>query len=153
MADLIGTEVAKNYQRVAPSSMFSTRELSFIKIVADNGGDSNIDFTKQKFEITGATAGSYAGTYLDADSYMSRAIRAIQGYVELFFIGEPDNVSFIVAVSIDTANQGVVDYSNMESDIKEALGIGNKAPTAFTGTAYNGDIGVSELTAVGPVIS
>ena len=86
MADLIGTTVANNYQKVSPSSMFGTRDLVFVSVVADNAGDSDVDFTKQRFEITGATSGAYAGSYTDANSYFSRAIRALQGYAELFFV-------------------------------------------------------------------
>lgn len=158
MADLIGTIVAKNYQKVSPSSMFGTRELTFVKVVADNGGTSNVDFTKQKFEITGPTAGAYAGEYGDADSYFSRAIRALQGYSEVFFIGTPDATSFVVAIAGDTANDGAGDtglgaYGNMEADIKAALGVGNKAPVGSVGTAYDGAITVTELAATGSSIA
>lgn len=157
MADLIGTLVAKNYQKISPSSLYGTRELQFVKVVADNGGDSNIDFTKQKFEITGETTGVFVGGYADADSYFSRAVRAMQSYVEVFYLGEPDETSFVVAISVDTANNGeggtgLGEFGIIESLIIEALGIGNKAPSAFTGTAYNGDITVTEIHALGDAI-
>ena len=158
MADLIGTIVANNYQKVSPSSLFGTRELTFIKVVADNGGDSDIDFTKQKFEITGATTGAYAGEYGDADSYFSRAIRVLQGFGEVFFIGTPDATSFVVAIAGDTANSGagstgLGEYGNAEAAIAGALGVGNKAPVASVGAAYSGAITITELAATGGSIA
>lgn len=156
MADLIGTMVAKNYQKISPSSMFGTRELLFVKVVADNGGTSSVDLTKQKFEITGPTSGSLVGTYADADSYFSRAVRALQTVAEVFFIGEPDQTSFVVAISRDTVNDGdpdVSQYSILESAVKEGLGVGSKAPVGGVGTMYDGTITVTELTAVGDSIA
>lgn len=158
MADLIGTTVANNYQKASPSSLFGTRDLVFVSVVADNGGDSNIDFTQQKFEITGPTAGAYTGEYTDADSYFSRAIRALQGYAELFFVGTPDATGFVVAISSDTVNDGAGEtglgvFGNMEASIQESLGTGNKTPVGGVGSAYNGVITVTALDATGATIS
>ena len=158
MADLIGTTVANNYQKASPSSLFGTRDLVFVSVVADNAGDSNVDFTKQGFEITGPTAGAYAGEYTDADSYFARAIRALQGYAELFYIGTPDATGFVVAIASDTANDGAGDtglgeFGNMEATIESSLGVGNKTPAAGVGAAYNGGITVTALSAVGSSIA
>lgn len=145
MADLIGTEVAKNYQKVAPSSMFGTRELMFLKVTVDNAGTAKVDFTKQG---TNEEGNDYVGTYLEADSYLSRAIRALQGFAELFFIGEPNVTSFIVAVSSDTLNEGSDDdLSYIKNHIAGSLGVGKK--TGSTPTLYNGAVEVTVLKAVG----
>lgn len=132
MADLIGTLVAKNYQKVSPSSMFGTRELSFVKVVV-----TGADMTTQD----GTT-----GTFDEADSLFSRAVRAIQGYVELFFLGTPDATSFVMAISGDTANDGEGEtglgvYGNIESDVAGALGLAD------------GDVVLTELTSVGASIA
>ena len=158
MADLIGTVVAKNYQRIAPSSMFGTRELTFVSVVVDNGGDSDVDLTKQMFEITGATVGAYVGEYTDADSYFSRAVRALQGFAEVFYIGTPDATGFVVAIADDTANDGEGNtglgvYGNMEAAIASALSIGNKTPVGGEGFVYDGAVTVTKLSAVGNSIS
>lgn len=157
MADLIGTAVATNYQKTAPSSIFGTRELTFVKVVVDNGGDSDIDFTKQKYEVTGETAGAYTGTYADADSYFSRAVRAMQGYMELYFLGTPDATSFVAAIAGDTANDGAGTsglgaYGMVESAIQSSLGTGNKTPVGGVGTAYSGAVTITELSAEGSSI-
>lgn len=128
MADLIGTIVAKNYQKAAPSSMFGTRELTFVSVTV-----TGPDMTKQD----GAT-----GEYTDADSYFSRVIRAVQGYVEVFFIGTPDATSFVMAIAEDTANDGDAGtYSKLITTVSEALGIADTA------------VVVTELSAVGADIS
>lgn len=128
MADLIGTIVAKNYQKAAPSSMFGTRELTFVSVTI-----TGPDMTKQ----TGTD-----GAYTDADSYFSRAIRAIQGYVEVFFIGTPDATSFVMAIAEDTANDGENEtYSKLITTVAEALGLADTA------------VAVAELSAVGANIS
>lgn len=149
MADLIGTEVAKNYQKVSPSSMFGTRDLAFLKITADNVGTSKVDFRRQKYAILTDTTGELQGSFLDADSYFSRAIRALQGFAEVFFIGEPDETEFLVAVSSDTVNDGETDFSYIQDYIAGALGVCKKAPTGGVGTAYNGAISVEVLKAEG----
>ena len=110
------------------------------------------------FEITGPTAGAYAGEYTDADSYFSRAVRALQGFAEVFYIGTPDATGFVVAIADDTANDGEGStglgiYGNMEAAIASALGVGNKTPVGGEGFVYDGAVTVTKLTSVGSTIS
>lgn len=131
MPSLLGSTVTANYLKTAPSSQFGTRQLRIIKITANNGGDSDLDFTAQSF-----VSSAFTGAYTDSASYYSLAVRAIQTVAELYAIGQPDATSFLAVVSADTANDSDT-LSNVESglwgDLETALQdavqskIGNKS--------------------------
>ena len=110
MPSLLGTTVTTNYNRVVgpdytmsndsrvyagPFSSFSTRKLSFVKVVGVHGGAA-IDFGK-------ATLAG-AGLYTDANSVFAKAILALQAFGEVFLVGTPGSAGFIVAFATDTLN-------------------------------------------------
>lgn len=153
MPSLIGTTVTANYLKTAPTTQFGTRALRILKVVANNAGDSDIDFTAQKYAVTGATTGAYTGSYTDSASYYSVAVRAIQTVAEIYAIGQPDATSFIAVVAYDTNNDSD-DSSNvpgawgdLEIAIQAAVQamLGNKTPVGSVGFAANTTITVTAI--------
>jgi len=156
MPSLIGTTVTSNYLKTSPSTNFGTRQLRIININAGTGGDSDIDFTKQAYVVTGATTGAYTGSYTDSDSYYSAAVRAIQTVAEIYAIGQPTATDFIAVVAYDTGNDSgtgsnanVQDksWSDLESALTDALAsrLGNKTPVGSAGFVYNGTVAVTAI--------
>lgn len=95
MPSLVGTTVAANYLKAAPSSQFGTRHLEVIKV---------------------AIAGVYVN-YADADSLFSKSVRALQQTAEVYAVFTPiddttDYFHAIIATDTqwdgDSANQGAV---------------------------------------------
>ena len=126
MPSLLGTTVTTNYNRVVgpdytmvdgarvyagPFSNFGTRKLNFYKVTAvENGGA--VDFSK------GTLAG--AGAYTDSGSVFALAILALQQFGEVFFVGTPDAVGFVVALADNTVN-GAEANSNVQADTFGAM--------------------------------
>ena len=147
MWDLTGTTVAANYRKVRPSTQLGTRKLRFVTVVFGNGGDSDVDLRYGYWNDAGS---AYAGSYLDSDSYFSKAVIALQNYGEVWAIGKPDATSFIVVMTDDTAqdsdtgsNSVVVPgaWTQAELNLVAAVGIGNKTGGA---TAYNGAVAITD---------
>jgi len=126
MPSLLGTYVAANYGRMTSQdtyggvtfSNFGTRNLAFIKIVSSGSPSPSVDFTAAQGTDTDASAVSgYASalTYAwqDSNSAFSVAVRTIQQYGEIYFVGTPVTASFLVAVAIDTMNSAAAS-SNVE---------------------------------------
>ena len=126
MPSLLGTYVAANYGRMTSQytyggvtfSNFGTRNLAFIKIVASGSPNPAVDFTAAQgtdtdaSNITGYTQPlTYA--WQDSNSAFSVAVRTIQQYGEIYFVGTPVTASFTVAVAIDTMNSAAAN-SNVE---------------------------------------
>ena len=157
MPSLLGTTVTANYLKTSPSTNFGTRQLRIININAGTAGDSDIDLTRQAYIVTGATSGTYTGSYTDSDSYYSAAVRAIQTVAEIYAIGQPTATDFIAVVAYDTANdsgstagsQNVQDKSwgDLETAISDALTarLGNKTPVGSAGFVYNGTVSVTAI--------
>lgn len=154
MPSLLGTTVTANYLKTKPTTQFGTRALRIIKIVASNGGSSNIDFTRQVYGVTGASSGAFTGTYNDSASYYSLAVRAIQTAAEIYAIGQPDTTSFIAVISYDTNNDSDTGsnvpggWGDMEAAIQDAVrsqlgsgtvsgSVGTLADTAIVVTAID----------------
>jgi hypothetical protein len=107
MPSLLGTYVAANYGRMTSQdtyggvtySNFGTRNLAFLKVVLSGGTPP--DFTAG----TGPT-GVYTVFNNSTDSldYFSVAVRTIQQFGEIYFVGAPTAQAFVVAVAIDTMN-------------------------------------------------
>lgn len=130
MPSLLGTYVAANYGRMTSQdtyggvtfSNFGTRNLAFLKIVA---GSSAVDFTAAP--STDADTASVNGqsfndqinsnNWQDSNSPFAVAVRTIQQFAEVYFVGTPatqsTNSAFVVAVAIDTANSAAAS-SNVE---------------------------------------
>ena len=146
MWDLTGTLVAANYRKVAPSTQFGTRKLRIISVNFDNGSDSDIDLTAQKASGTG----TFSGSYLDSDSYYSKAVIALQNYAEVWAIGLPTATDFLAIISDDTTQDSAVDtnvvvvpgsWAQAEANLALSVGIGAKAGLA---TGYNGAVTITD---------
>lgn len=127
-----------NARKLEVGSKFGTRILQFIEVAAEHDGNP-VDFTDG---AVGASAPGASGTYTDANSNMSAAINALQGFGEVYIVGVPSATEFVVAIAEDTANDGAgaSDYSSMEAAIKSAI----KADTSVT---------ITELTLTGDDLS
>jgi hypothetical protein len=89
----------------------------------------------------GASAPGAAGAYTDANSNISAAVNALQGFAEIYMIGVPSATEFCVVIHKNTANSGdstttTTGYGLMEAAIKAAI----KADTSVT---------ITELTLTG----
>jgi len=147
MPSLLGSTVAANYGRMistenytesngvrtytGPYTQFGTRQLKFLKVTAVHNGGA-VDFS---------------ATYTASNSALSKAVRAIQGFAEVYMVGIPDATGFIAVVAGDTANGAEANsnvqattYGAMEAAIKAAV----EADTSAT---------VAELTFDGVAIS
>lgn len=162
MPSLLGTTVTANYLKTSPSTNFGTRQLRIININAGTAGDSDIDLTRQAYIVTGATTGTFTGTYADSDSYYSAAVRAVQTVAEIYAIGQPTATDFVAVIAYDTGNDSgtgsnanVQDksWTDLESAITDALSVrlGNKTPVGSAGFTYNGTIAVTAIDVAGGV--
>lgn len=127
-----------NARKLEVGSKFGTRILQFIEVAAVHDSAA-VDFTSG---AVGASAPGASGTYTDANSNISAAINALQGFGEVYIVGVPSATEFVVAIAEDTANDGAgaSDYSSMEAAIKSAI----KADTSVT---------ITELTLTGDDLS
>jgi len=128
MPSLLGTYVAANYGRMTSQdtyggitfSNFATRNLAFLKVVSASG----VDFTAapgtdaDNTTIQGVSyTDALAQPWQDSNSPFSVAVRTIQQFAEVYFVGSPatsgSNSAFVIAVAIDTANSAAAN-SNVE---------------------------------------
>jgi hypothetical protein len=126
MPSLLGTYVAANYGRMSSQdtyggvtfSNFGTRNLAFIKVVSSGSPSPAVDFTAAAGTDTDASnISGYANpltyNWQDSNSAFSVAVRTIQQFGEIYFVGTPVALSFTVAVAIDTMNSAAAS-SNVE---------------------------------------
>jgi len=160
MPSLLGTYVAANYGRMTSQdtyggttySNFGTRNLAFIKVVLSGGTPP--DFTAG----TGPT-GVYTvlSNSTDGNDYFAVAVRTIQQYGEVYFVGTPTAQAFVVAVAIDTMNSAATS-SNTEvfNTAYPTLGtFGGLAAQLLTalGSWGSGVVTITQLTASGASIA
>jgi len=182
MPSLLGTYVAANYGRMTSQdtyggvtfSNFGTRNLAFIKIVASGSPTNALDFTAAAGPDTDASAVSgYAQpltyNWQDSNSYFSVAIRVIQQFAEVYFVGTPTSTAFVVAVAIDTANSAAANsnlqvgtyptlstFGALAAQLATALGTtatASSAAGAATVEATKPTITITQLTASGASIA
>jgi len=161
MPSLLGTTVAANYLKTSPTTQFGTRALRIIQVTAGTAGNSDIDFTVQKFAVTGASTGAFTGSYTDSDSYFSAAVRAISSVAEIYAVGQPDATTFLAVVAAETANDSGTgananiqdkSWSDLEAAITDTLArrLGNGTVTSSVGLVYDGTVAVTAIdTAAG----
>ena len=180
MPSLLGTYVAANYGRMSSQdtyggvtfSNFGTRNLAFIKVVSSGSPSPSVDFTAAAGTDTDASAVSgYAVpltyNWQDSNSAFSVAVRTIQQYGEIYFVGTPVTASFTVAVAIDTMNSAAVgsntqvqSYPTLSTFGGLAAQIATAATTRSPANSANGaatpgttpTITISQLTASGSAI-
>ena len=160
MPSLLGTYVAANYGRMTSQdtyggttySNFGTRNLAFIKVVLSGG-------TPPDFTAGTGPSGVYTvlNNSTDGNDYFSVAVRTIQQYGEVYFVGAPTAQAFVVAVAIDTMNSAATS-SNVEvfNTAYPTLGtFGGLAAQLLTalGSWGSGVVTISQLTASGASIA
>ena len=106
MPSLLGTTVTTNYLKTAPSTQFGTRELSVVKVLIGGTNASMI-------LVDGSTAG--ATGYLSSNSIYSAAVRALQGFAEVYAVYTPVATGFIAVLAADTANGSEVATPNTQA--------------------------------------
>jgi len=127
--------VAANYLRMPAQGTygvgtvytnFATRQLRFVKIVATQQATAVL-FPKDT-GLSGGTAYTVENTgYRATNSVFSNAVRAVQLVGEVYFISEPNDTGFIIAVAEDTVNDSDVGsndptgYGDLEAAIKAGL--------------------------------
>ena len=149
MPSLLGTTVTANYNRVVgptytvagdvrtytgPFSNFGTRILNFYSVTAEEN-NAAVDFSKGKLDAS--------GVWSDSGSLFALAILALQQFGEVFFVGTPDAVGFVVAFAADTANgadsgnvQGT-GFGLMEAAIAAAVGCDTVEVLALTASGIS----------------
>lgn len=136
MPSLLGTYVTTNYNRVVgpdysmvdgarvyegPFSNFGTRKLNFYSITADDGG-----------------AVDFSADWSDSGSAFALAILALQQFGEVFFVGTPDAVGFVVALADNTANGAEADtFGAMEAAIAAAVGCTSATVTGLSASGIS----------------
>ena len=160
MPSLLGTYVAANYGRMTSQdtyggttySNFGTRNLAFIKVVLSGG-------TPPDFTAGTGPSGVYTvlNNSTDGNDYFSVAVRTIQQYGEVYFVGTPTAQAFVVAVAIDTMNSAATS-SNVEvfNTAYPTLGtFGGLAAQLLTalGSWGSGAVTITQLTASGASIA
>jgi hypothetical protein len=106
MPSLLGTTVTTNYLKTAPSTQFGTRELSVVKVLIGGTNASMI-------LVDGSTAG--ATGYLSSNSIYSAAVRALQGFAEVYAVYTPVATGFIAVIAADTADGSEVATPNTQA--------------------------------------
>ena len=124
MPSLLGTTVTTNYLKTAPSTQFGTRELTTIKVLV---GGTNAGMLL----VDGSTSGNTG--YLSSNSLYSAAVRALQGFAEVYAVYAPVATGFMALIAADTANSS--ESGNGVTPIATTFGLmeaGIKASIDFT---------------------
>ena len=103
MANLIGTNFARNYVKAAATTTMGTRELAFFQV------DMNTDVETN---------------YTASNSLYAQAIKGLQTVVEIYAIGRPNGSNFTVIAASDTAprdNGDTVADGNRNSILEDAI--------------------------------
>ena len=106
MPSLLGTTVTTNYLKTAPTTQFGTRELTVIKVLVGGTNASMI-------LVDGSTGG--ATGFLSSNSLYSAAVRALQGFAEVYAVFTPVATGFIAVIAADTADGSEVATPNTQA--------------------------------------
>jgi len=141
MPSLLGTYVAANYGRMTSQdtyggttySNFGTRNLAFLSVTVSGG-------TPPSFTSGAGPTGNYQSFNNATDSldYFAVAVRTIQQFGEVYFVGTPSSTAFVVAVAIDTMN-----------DASASAGQGNIELLSYPTLSNFGLLAAQLLTALG----
>ena len=160
MPSLLGTYVAANYGRMTSQdtyggttySNFGTRNLAFIKVVLSGG-------TPPDFTAGTGPSGVYTvlNNSTDGNDYFSVAVRTIQQYGEVYFVGTPTAQAFVVAVAIDTMNSAATGsntevFNTAYPTLGTFGGLSAQLLTAL-GSWGSGVVTITQLTASGASIA
>jgi hypothetical protein len=130
-------------------SNFGTRNLAFLKVVLSGGTPP--DFTAG----TGPT-GVYTlnNNYQDSNDYFSVAVRTIQQFGEIYFVGAPTAQAFVVAVAIDTAADATSgNVENLSYPTLSSFGLLAAQLLNALGAWGSGAVTITQLTASGSSIA
>lgn len=126
----VDSTTSANWLKTSPSTQFGTRQLTFLKVVA-TGSD-------------GSTAVNFSTSSTASNSDFSKAVRTIQNFNELYAVGIPDAVGFIVVIADDTKNgadsgntQGT-GHGLLEAALVAALAKGGSATATVSELTFDG---------------
>jgi len=126
----VDSTTAANWLKTSPSTQFGTRQLTFLKIVAT--------------ESNGSTAVDFSATSTASNSDFSIAVRTVQNFNEIYAVGTPDAVGFIVVIADDTKNgadsgntQGT-GHGLLEAALVAALANGGSSTATVTELTFDG---------------
>jgi hypothetical protein len=126
----VDSTTSANWLKTTPSTQFGTRQLTFLKVVA-TGSD-------------GSTAVNFSTSSTASNSDFSKAVRTIQNFNELYAVGTPDAVGFIVVIADDTKNgadsgntQGA-GHGLLEAALVAALAKGGSATATVSELTFDG---------------
>lgn len=120
MANLIGTDFARNYVKAVETSQMGTRELAYFQV------DMNTDVETN---------------YTNSNSLFAQAIRGLQTVVEIYAIGRPNGQQFTVIAASDTAPRDSGDSignGNRNSILEDAVNAATGASCAVFDGLLNG---------------
>ena len=129
MPSLLGTYVTTNYNRVVGPDYTASGDVRTYTGPFSNFGTRLLKFYSVTAEVTvGGAAVDFSVGWSDSGSAFALAILALQQFGEVFFVGTPDAVGFVVALADNTANgadsgndQGT-GFGLMEAAIAAAVG-------------------------------
>jgi hypothetical protein len=162
MPSLLNTVVTQNYQRMTPQdtyatgaefSGFGTRPMAAILIniatpvrasmILQDGSTADGSLTAAQGFIPGVVG------WKQPYSLFSRIVRTVQGFGEVYVVGQPTATDVILLVSADTLNgadsgnlQGT-GYGLLEAAILAEIGKTNKADGTGTNTSSAASVGVT----------
>jgi hypothetical protein len=125
MPNLIGSTIARNFEKATATTILGTRELKFYSVESGNV--------------------NFATNYTNPGSAYAKAIIALQQYIELYAVLTPGSAGFIIVVAVDTAN-GAEPNSNVqattfgaaEAAVKDASASSSITITELATTTGNG---------------
>jgi hypothetical protein len=81
MPSLVGTTIARNYEKAIETSKMGTRDVAFYVIYGVDNVDSN---------------------YTDPGSMFQKAVQGVQQVAEMYAVFPPSGNNFVVMVAVDT---------------------------------------------------
>jgi len=156
MPELYNTQLAANYNKVQTSTNLGGRELKFLTLYAYE------DFYAGDPELSNNPPGSkgYNLLWSEPGSRYEQAVRGIQEYAELFFLGEPKQVgsegtgteeSFVFAIAVDTRSDWDYNDDDIDPEIRENPESGTLW-YALKETLGHNDFNIVPMIAVGDTI-
>jgi hypothetical protein len=159
MPSLLNTVVTQNYQRMTPQdtyatgadySAFGTRPMKLLNITLSGGANNSMilqDGQTADGSLTVAQ-GMIPGVvgWKQPYSLFSRIVRTVQGFGEIYVVGQPNATDVLLLVSADTFNGAA--SGNTQADTFTLLETAIAAEVAATKLATTGGAGGCSATVV-----
>lgn len=145
MPSLLGTYVTANYNRVVGPDYTAAGDVRTYTGPFSNFGTRKLNFYSVAAEVTdGGAAVDFSSGWSDSGSDFALAILALQQFGEVFFVGTPDAVGFVVALADNTVNGAEANsnvqagtFGAMEAAIAAAVGCFGATVTGLSATGIS----------------